>query len=138
MLKKIDYDENLTQFDLTKTAPCDDRLITKVTLDDYDWMKYMFETWFPTKEQGFLYIKITYSGFIQSDMEVEQTINGKKYNHTIRFDTELFKNFIKDFLTKHVAQWDNSYAFSGEKEAVEFYNQILDNILEYKVEEVEE
>ena len=43
-LEKIIYDENLSEFDLSKTAPCDDRIMTKLTLDDYDWMVYRLET----------------------------------------------------------------------------------------------
>lgn len=134
-LSKINYDEDYSEFDLSQTAPCDDRLVTKVTLDDYDWMEYTFETYFPTKAQGFLYVKIEYCGFIESQMIVKQRIDDKKYIHIITFSTDIFIEFIKDFLTKHIAQWDNTYAFSGEQEAVEIYNKILDNAITYKTQE---
>ena len=62
-------------------------------------------------------------------------IDDKKYIHIITFSTDIFIEFIKDFLTKHIAQWDNTYAFSGEQEAVEVYNKILDNAITYKTQE---
>ena len=134
-LKHIKYDKELSEFDLSMTAPCDDRLMTKVTLDDYDWMDYKFETYFPTKTQGLLHMTLNYVGFVTSYMTVEQKINDKTVTHTLEFDSDIFIEFIKDFLTKHIAAWDETYAFCGEKEAVEIYNKILDNHTDYKVEQ---
>ena len=133
-LQKINYDENLSEFDLSLTAPCDDRLMTKLTLDDYDWMSYVFETFLPTKTQGFLSVKVDYTGFTISQMIVNQQINDKTIVHTIDFNSDIFIEFLKDFLTKHIAQWSQKYAFCGEKEAVELFNKILDNHNDYKIE----
>ncbi len=135
-LQKITYDEQLTEFDLSRTTPCDDRLMTKLTLDDYDWMEYTFESWFPTRAQGFLHICVIYAGTVRSEMQVEQTINDKVYKHSIIFATDIFVDFIKDYMTKHLAQWDSEHAFCGEREAVEFYNKILDNAVDHKYEEI--
>ena len=136
-LQKITYDDKLSEFDFfSAMAYCDDRIMTKLTLDDYDWMEYTFETWFPTKLQGFLHIKVIYVGTVDSKMEVEQTYNGNLYIHNIVFSSDLFEAFIKDYLTKHLASWDSEYAFCGEKEAITFYNTILDNIIEQNTKEV--
>lgn len=135
-LKPVKYDENLSEFDLNLTAPCDDRLMTKLTLDDYDWMTYTFETWLPTKAQGMLYVKVEYVGTTSSIMIVNQDKNNtNSVVHKITFDTELFKDFIKDYLTKHMAQWDSTYAFCGEEEAVNFFNTIIENHTDYIIEE---
>ena len=134
-LKPIKYDEKLSEFDLSLTAPCDDRLMTKLTLDDYDWMTYTFETWLPTKAQGLLYVKVEYVGTTSCMMIVVQNCNDNTSNiHKITFDTELFKDFIKDFMTKHVAQWDSTYAFCGEEEAINFFNTIIENNTDYTIE----
>ena len=130
-LKPIAYDIDLSAFDLSQTAPCDDRLMTRLTLDDYDWMQYTFETWFPTREQGFLYVKVEYIGSTISTMFVEQD---KKYIHEVLFDSDLFKNFNQKFLTEHLKQWDtHAYAFCGEQLAVEFFNEILEKNQGYKI-----
>ena len=135
-LKPIKYDEKLSEFDLSLTAPCDDRLMTKLTLDDYDWMTYIFETWLPTKAQGMLYVKVEYVGTTSSMMIVTQHTNdNNSVVHKITFDTELFKDFIKDFMTKHVAQWDSTYAFCGEEEAINFFNTIIENNTDYTIEQ---
>ena len=92
-LQKINYDENLSEFDLSLTAPCDDRLMTKLTLADYDWMSYVFETFLPTKTQGFLSVKVDYTGFTISQMIVNQQINDKTLVHTIDFNSDI-KNML--------------------------------------------
>ena len=135
-LKPIKYDEKLSEFDLSLTAPCDDRLMTKLTLDDYDWMTYIFETWLPTKAQGMLYVKVEYVGTTSSIMTVVQHNNdNKSVTHKITFDTDLFQDFIKDYMTKHIAQWDSTYAFCGEQEAVNFFNTIINNPIDYTIEQ---
>lgn len=134
-LQPIKYDEKLSEFDLTLTAPCDDRLMTKLTLDDYDWMTYIFETWLPTKTQGMLYVKVEYVGTTTSMVIVTQHRNdNNSVTHKILFDTDLFKDFIKNYMTKHIAQWDSTYAFCGEEEAVNFFNTILNNHIDYTIE----
>lgn len=132
-LKTIKYDSNLSKFDLSQTAPCDDRLIIKLTLEDYDWMKYTVDTYFPTIDQGMLSIHISFFGCIYCEMEVKQRLNNSLYRHVITFSTELFAEFMKTYLSKHIQAWDEKYAFCGDKEIIEFYNNIIKNYLEYNV-----
>lgn len=133
-LKLIKYDENLSEFDLSLTTPCNDRLMTKLTLDDYDWMTYTFEGWLPTKTQGLLYVKVEYVGTTSSTMTVTQYQNdNESVIHKITFDTDLFIDFIKDYMTKHIAQWDSEYAFCGEEETVNFFNAIINNHTDYTI-----
>jgi len=133
MLEKLVYDEKLTNFDLSKTEPCDDRLMTKLILDDYDWMNYKFITYFPTKTQGFLKVEIEYYGSAESTMIVTQfDDNGLIKKHKYIFESELFEKFLIDFMTKHIQQWETNIAFCGEKEAVDIFNKVLDNYTDYE------
>ena len=133
-LKPIRYDDTLSEFDLNLTAPCDDRLMTKLTLDDYDWMTYTFETWLPTKKQGLLKVKVEYIGATTCTMIVTQHHENQIIRHKIIFNSDIFKDFIRDFMTKHIAQWDSTYAFCGEEEAVNFFNTILEKKSDYVIE----
>ena len=124
-LKEIKYDNELSEFDLSMTEPCTDRLMTKLTLHDYEWMEYKFETWLPTKKQGMLTVTATYNGTAESKMVVWQNMEGHAAVHTITFPAEVFEEFLKDFLIKHVKQWESDYAFCGGEEAVGLYNNVL-------------
>ena len=42
-----------------KNIPFEDRINTKLTLSDYDWMNYVFETEFRTKNQGRLKLRLS-------------------------------------------------------------------------------
>lgn len=134
-LTPIKYDKELSAFDLAQTDPCTDRLITKLVLDDYDWMNYQFTVWLPTKTQGFLEAKAEYYGFTNARFLVSQKIADKKYIHEIEFDADLFVEFLKKFMAEHLKHWDNTYAFCGEEMAVEFYNKILENAVSYEIRE---
>ena len=136
-LEKINYDANLTEFNLKETAPCDDRLITEVHLFDFDWMNYQFVVYLPTKKQGFLKVKTEYNGCVTSEMSVIQKFDDKKFSHFITFDTELFVAFFKKFMAAHLAQWDSNIAFCGEEIAVEFFNAVLDNAVSYDINEIQ-
>ena len=37
------------------------------------------------------------------------------------------------FMEKHVAQWESKYAFFGGEIVVNFYNEVLENYIEYDV-----
>ena len=96
-LQPLSYD--MSEYDLSILAPCNDRLATKLILDDYDWMSYSLETYFPTKSQGFLSVKVEYFGLIDCQMEVKQTFNISKENeyniyHNYIFSTDIFEDFI--------------------------------------------
>lgn len=101
-LKTIKYDSNLSKFDLSQTDPCDDRLIIKITLEDYDWMRYNVDTYFPTIDQGMLSIHISFFGCTYCEMEVKQRLDNSLYRHVITFSTKLFAEFMKIYLSKHI------------------------------------
>ncbi|MBR0420272.1 MAG: hypothetical protein IJI66_14015 [Erysipelotrichaceae bacterium] len=101
-----------------------DRVFCKLTLDDYDWMRYTFDISFPLKE-GLLKCLIEYLG----SQTCMMTVNCYKdsilaENCTYRFDCGLFKEYIVRYLKAHIESWNSSYAFSAEKIAIEFYNAI--------------
>ena len=131
-LQPISYDSNLTAFDLSKTKPCDDRLITELHLSDYDWMDYQFIVYLPTKDQGLLVANMKYFGTVTSEMTVTQTYDDKiYYTHQIVFPTDIFIEFLTQFMTAHIKQWDSPNAFCGEELAVKFFNDILSHAIKY-------
>lgn len=137
-LEKIKYDEELSEFDLTnKASICDDRIPVFTTLYDYDWMNYEMKTIMPTKKQGILDITIEYFGTNDSTMKVIQKIDNNEYTHTIKFDTKIFAEFIKKYMTKHMEQWGEKYAFCGEEIIIEFFNKIIENSITYECGKVQ-
>ena len=98
----------------------DDRTNTYLTLNDYDWMNYNLSTRFKTEEMGVLEVEFEFFGFSTSQMNVKQTLNGKVYEITYEYPTDIFsKNLIK-FLEKHISYWNEKYAFNGEEEVIDF------------------
>lgn len=133
-LKPIFYDPELTEFNLEQQAPCDDRLITELHLEDYDWMSYQFKTYLPTKKQGFLDITIEYFGLISSTMIVKQnTQNNENFTHLITFNSDIFITFLIEYMTQHMKQWSSEYVFCGEELAIELFNNILTKATDYKI-----
>ena len=126
-LVPIEWTDDYKEFDFSLTPDCDDRIATQLILDDYNWMNYTFETVFPTKTQGILNIKIEYVGSSICTIKVEQIFKeqNKKYIHRIDFSVSLFQDFIKDYMLKHIKNWDETFAFNGGFEAVQFFNRIL-------------
>ena len=135
-LKPISYDPELTEFNLEKQEPCNDRLITELHLEDYDWMTYEFKTFLPTKKQGILNVNISYFGTISSVMVVKQiTKDDENFIHTIYFDSDIFIAFLIKYMTQHIKQWDSKYAFCGEELAIELFNNILAKATDYTISE---
>jgi len=99
----------------------DDRTNTYLTLNDYN-----LSTRFKTEEMGVLEIEFEYFGIVTSQMNVKQTLNGKVYEITYEYPTDIFsKNLIK-FLEKHIRHWNEKYTFNGEEEVIDFFNEVLD------------
>ena len=105
----------------------DDRTNTYLNLYDYDWMNYSLTTRFKTEDMGVLNVKFNYFGMVTSAMEVEQTLNGTTEKVTYEYSTDIFKKHIVKFLEKHLSFWDSEYAFNGEEEVIEFFNDVIDN-----------
>lgn len=104
----------------------DDRTNTYLTLNDYDWINYNLSTRFKTEEMGVLEVEFEFFGFSTSQMDVKQTLNGNVHEITYEYPTDIFsKNLIK-FLEKHIRCWNEKYAFNGEEEVIDFFNEVLD------------
>ena len=105
----------------------DDRTNTHLVLDDYDWMNYILTTRFNTKEMGEIEVRFEYFGATSSVMYVKQTYNNICERVVYEYPTDIFQKYIILFLTKHIASWDEEYAFYGEDEVIDFFNTVLEN-----------
>ena len=105
----------------------DDRTNTYLNLYDYDWMDYSLTTRFKTEKLGVLNVKFNYFGMVTSTMEVEQVLNDKTEKVEYEYPTDIFVKHIIKYLEKHIRSWDDTYAFNGEEEVINFFNDVLDN-----------
>lgn len=105
----------------------DDRTNTYLHLYDYDWMDYNLSTRFKTESLGILNVKFSYFGMTTFTMEVEQNLGGNIEKITYEYSTDIFKKYIVNFLKKHISFWGNKYAFNGEEEVIEFFNDVIEN-----------
>ena len=121
-LKKINSEELIFSNEIE-----DDRTNTFLHLYDYDWMDYHLKTRFKTKEMGVLEVTFEYYGFINSRMQIRQDLNNKIEEITYEYPTEIFQKYIIKFLEKHIKAWDDKYAFNGEEEVIEFFNDVIEN-----------
>lgn len=121
ILRKIRPEELLFTGDIE-----DDRTNTYLTLADYDWINYTLKTRFTTKELGILNVEFEYFGLTTSEMEVEQIFGEKTIVYTFEFDSDIFIRHLKNYLDRHISQWNSEYAFSGEEIVVSFYNEVIE------------
>lgn len=121
-LKKIKSEDLIFSNDIV-----DDRTNTYLNLYDYDCMDYTLTTRFKTEDMGVLDVKFNYFGMVSSTMEVEQTLNGITEKITYEYPTDIFKKYLVKFLEKHIRFWDEEYAFNGEEEVIEFFNDVFEN-----------
>ena len=105
----------------------DDRTNTYLHLYDYDWMDYNLSTRFKTETLGVLNVKFSYFGMTTSTMEVEQNLGGNIEKITYEYSTDIFEKHIVKFLNKHISFWSSKYAFNGEEEVLEFFNDVIEN-----------
>ena len=105
----------------------DDRTNTYLHLYDYDWMDYNLSTRFKTESLGILNVKFSYFGMTTSTMEVEQNLGGNIEKITYEYSTDIFKKYIVKKHKKHISFWGNKYAFNGEEEVIEFFNDVIEN-----------
>lgn len=110
----------------------DDRTNTYLHLYDYDWMTYSLSTKFCTKNMGVLEVDFQYYGFTISRMKIVQTCKNKTREIIYEYPTEIFQKYIIKFLEKHIKAWNDEYAFNGEEEVINFFNEVLEvgNIIE--------
>lgn len=118
----IDVNQLLFTYDV-----CDDRVNCKVTLDDYDWMCYTFETIFKTAALGILNVKIEYFGASKCQMDVIQWLDDVEYAWEIEFDHAIFQKHCTTYLNAFSSQWGQEYAFSAGSYIIDFYNDVITN-----------
>lgn len=104
----------------------DDRTNTYLTLNDYDWMHYRLCARFKTEETGILDVEFEYFGMISSRMNVKQTLNGEVHEFTYEYPTDIFSKNLIRFLEKHIKSWGEEYAFNGEEEVIDFFNEVIE------------
>ena len=90
-----------------------------------DWMSYLLKTRFKTLEQGILDVEFKYFGMIYSCMDVEQTKDGKIEKYRYEYSSSVFRKHIVNFLEKHIESWNDKYAFNGEENVIDFYNEVI-------------
>lgn len=98
---------------------------TYLSLNDYDWMTYTLSTKFKTAEYGVLLVQFEYFGSVVSTMTVSQKINNVTEDFEFSYSTDIFETHIKKYLTDHINSWGTTYAFSGEKNVIDFYNEVI-------------
>ena len=109
------------------------RIETTLCLDDYDWMDYTLSAIFKTKELGLLVVKFEYYGAVKSLMSVSRVSSGNIQEEvSYEYSSDIFKKHIVKFLKDHIASWDDTYAFSGEDNFVDFYNDVIENGVKLK------
>lgn len=121
VLKKINCEDLIFTNDIE-----DDRTNTYLNLYDYDWMDYNLTTRFKTESMGILDVKFYYFGMMLSHMEVKQTLNDTIETIIYEYPTEIFKKHLIKYLEKHISCWDSQYAFNGEEEVVNFFNEVIE------------
>lgn len=103
----------------------DDRTNTFLELRDYDWMNYILQTRFKTEDLGVLGITFKYYGSHKSRMNVHQNYEDQIKEYTYEYDSTIFERYIRKYMLKHIAQWDDNLAFNGEEIVLDFYNDVI-------------
>lgn len=108
-----------------ENKPLKDRINTKLTLLDTDWMSYELEASFQLKTQGELNVKFIYYGAAESEMHVDQKNKGRTQKHICFFPSDIFEKYILKFMLLHLEQWKKEKVFYGGDIAIEFYNEVI-------------
>lgn len=103
----------------------DDRTNTFLSLNDYDWMSYRLKTRFKTLDLGILDVEFQYFGMNYSFMDVEQIKDGTKEKYRYEYSSSVFRKHIVNFFEKHIESWNDKYAFNGEENVINFYNEVI-------------
>ena len=117
----------MKQEDLIFENKCfEDRTNTELRLRDNSWMDSQLITAFNTKNQGRLEVMFEYYGTVDSFMEVQRDVNGKIEKITYEYSTDVFEEHITKFMTKHLATWKGTFAFNGEEQVLDFFNDVIE------------
>lgn len=113
--------------DIVFSNPDDwDRVYTTVNLDDYDWMQYKLTASFEINAEVLVEATFEYFG-CGSWLYIEQRTHETSVYYKIEFPQEIFQKHIIEFLKKHIASWDEEYAFNGEDLVIDFYNDAIEH-----------
>ncbi len=104
-----------------------DRIFTKLTLDDYDWIRYCLEVVFPLKDDPPLYAKFEYTGSLFCALTLSTFYDSDKQDIEIRFNSGIFEKYLSKYLETHLASRENPIAFYGGDIALELWNEVLTN-----------
>lgn len=109
----------------------DDRTNTFLKLDDYDWMNYSLTTRFHTADMGILNVQFEYCGMTISQMIIIKAETGEKVVYV--YSTDIFVKHLVEYMQNHIKSWSSDYAFNGENEVIEFFNDVLENHVSMKI-----
>ena len=98
--------------------------MTYVKLNDHTWMDYRLTFEFTTKEGANYDVEFGYCGTMISSMKVRIFSTNEEIIYKYRY--EIFQKYITRFLLKHIRNWNEKYAFSGEDIALEFFNEVIE------------
>ena len=104
-----------------------DRIFTKLTLDDYDWVNYRLEAVFPIRNEPTLYLKFEYYGSLFCALFLSTFYDNDGEDAELRFNSEIFERYLAEYLEEHLASRDNPGAFYGGDIALRFFNEVLTN-----------
>lgn len=105
----------------------EDRINTELQLLDNSWMSYRLATAFKTINQGKLDVVFKYYGATDSEMLVEQELDGKTVEIIYEYSTDIFEKHITRFMNKHLFAWKEIYAFNGGDLVIDFFNDVIEN-----------
>ena len=108
-----------------ENIPLKDRINTKLTLQDTDWMNYILKAIFTTKRYGRFYVSFEFSGIQFSVMKVTLIRKKHFYNFEYEFSTDIFQKYIIQYLSDQIASWQNENVFYAESLILAFYNQVI-------------
>ncbi len=121
MLNKVNPEELIFPLDSDMDTVC-----TDILLSDYDWMQYIVSTKLTTEATGELKIVWKYCGMTSSNVYIIQVKDKTMKYYVGTIDTNLFEKHLVKLMTKHIKQWKEPYAFSGEKEIIDFFNETIE------------
>ena len=125
MRKEMDKLKPINKADLIfENEPLKDRINTKLTLSDNDWMQYIIETEFSIMNQGVLKVKFEYNGIHETEMTVERE-NGKKQEYRYWFASGIFEKYLRQYMKEHLKQWECETVFYGGDIVLNLYNEVL-------------
>jgi len=123
-----DTDNQITEQDIYYQNDYPDRIFSNLLCYDYDWMYYILVFVIPVAnkkdaqdDEWLVFGRFVYSGTVESDLDLQQGEDRINF----RFDADIFKKHIKEYMQAHIDAWDDTYAFNGEKQILDFINDVV-------------